>query len=406
VTREDAVWITAIGTANPLGTSYEATADNLLAGVSGVRKVTDFILPDNLSQIAGLTGPVPVPAGCDAEAFRKLERLEQLLLWCAQQALQTSGLWEHRGELRVGLALGLGAGLLTVWEEDRYRGGKRVHEPPQDERSLLEGVRRQLGLVGPTGIFAAACASGNYALAQARQWLRLGWVDVCLAGAGDMAVTPLSMAGFGNMRALSRRNDAPAAASRPFDRDRDGFVMGEGGAVFVLEPATAARRRGARAFAEVSGLGASSNAFHMVIPSTDPAPAVAAMRQALADARVNPEDIGYLNAHATSTPAGDTAEAKVLQTVLGLATPRVPVSSTKCMTGHLLSGAAALNALACLVALERQALPPTINLENPDPECNLCHVARQARPHPVRVAVSNSLGFGGSNTCLVLRRAA
>jgi 3-oxoacyl-[acyl-carrier-protein] synthase II len=406
VSREDAVWITGVGTANPLGTTYETTAEALLAGASGVRKVTEFSPPEGLCQIAGLTGVVPLPAGWDAEAFRRLERLEQLLLWSSVQALQGAGLWERRTAAPVGLALGLGAGLLTIWEEDRARGGRRIHEPPQDRRSFLELVQRHLGLAGPAAVCAAACASGNYALAQARRWIQMGWVDVCLAGAGDMAVTPVSMACFGNMRALSRRNEAPEAASRPFDRDRDGFVMSEGGAVFVLESSASARRRGAVALAEVAGFGASSNAFHMVIPSTDPGPAVAAMRRGLEDARVSPEEIDYVNAHATSTPAGDTAEAKVLQMVLGEATPRVPVSSTKGMTGHLLSGAAALNALACLAALERQALPPTINLDDPDPECALCHVANQAQERPVRVAVSNSLGFGGSNTCLVLRKAA
>jgi 3-oxoacyl-[acyl-carrier-protein] synthase II len=208
------------------------------------------------------------------------------------------------------------------------------------------------------------------------------------------------------MRALSKRNDAPQAASRPFDRGRDGFVMGEGGTVFVLERAAHARRRGARAWGEVAGFGASSNAFHMVVPSSDPEPAVAAMRQALEDAGVAPDEVDYVNAHATSTPQGDTAEAEVLRTVLGPATDRVPVSSTKSMTGHLLSGAAALNALACLAAMERSAIPPTINLDDPDPECALCHVAHTAREAPVRVAVSNSLGFGGSNTCLVLRQVA
>jgi 3-oxoacyl-[acyl-carrier-protein] synthase II len=406
VRNDDAVWITGIGTANPLGTSYEATAPALLAGASGVRRVAAFSLPDHLSQIAGLTGPIPVPEPWSTEAFERLDRLEQLLLWCSAQALRSAGLWEQRTELRIGVALGLGAGLMTVWEEDRYAGGRRVHEPPGDEHSFLDVVQRQLGLVGPGGIFAAACASGNFALAQARRWIQMGWVDVCLAGAGDMACTPISMSCFCNMRALSRRNDNPAAASRPFDRGRDGFVMSEGGAVFVLESAASAARRGATAWAEVAGFGASSNAFHMVIPSTDPKPAVAAMRQALTDAAVAPEQIDFLNAHATSTPAGDTAEAIVLQMVLGEATPRVPVSSTKSMTGHLLSGAAAMNALACLVALERQALPPTINLDDPDPECTLCHVANQAQERPVRVAVSNSLGFGGSNTCLVLRQVA
>jgi 3-oxoacyl-[acyl-carrier-protein] synthase II len=406
VKTKGAVWITGVGTANPLGMTYEATAERLLAGASGVGKVTAFTLPDHHCQIAGLVGPIPAPPCCDPDAFGRRERLEQLLLWCGAEALRAAGLWEERAKWPVGLALGLGAGLLTIWELDRARGGRRVQEPHRDETSFPRLVQEAFGLVGPSAVFAAACASGNYAIAQARRWIEMGWLDICLAGAGDMAVTPISMACFGNMRALSRRNDDPPAASRPFDHDRDGFVMGEGGAVFVLESSASARRRGAAPLAEFAGFGASSNAFHMVIPSTDPGPAVAAMRHALAEAGTAPDEVDYVNAHATSTPAGDVAETKVLQEVFGPATPRVPVSSTKSMTGHLLSGAAAMNALACLVALQRQALPPTINLHDPDPECALCHVANQAQERPVRVAVSNSLGFGGSNTCLVLRRAA
>jgi 3-oxoacyl-[acyl-carrier-protein] synthase II len=406
VPTQDAVWITGVGTANPLGTTYEATAENLLAGRSGVRPIEGFQLPDHLSQIAGLVGPVPVPSSCGADEFRRQGRIEQLLLWCCTQALQSAGLWDQRSELRVGVALGLGAGLLPLWEENRYQGGGRVYDPTQDQSSFVELVQTAFGLTGPSAIFAAACASGNYALAQARRWLQMGWADVCLAGAGDMAVTPISMSCFGNMRALSRRNHQPAAASRPFDRDRDGFVMGEGGGVFVLERADAAQRRGVRTFAEVAGFGASSNAYHMVIPSPDPEPTVAAMRQALADAAVAPEEIDYINAHATSTAVGDVAEAKAIQMVLGAAAATVPVSSVKSMTGHLLSGASAMNVLGCLAAMERQAAPPTINLDNPDPECALCHVAGSAQEHPVRVAVANSLGFGGSNTCLVLRKVA
>jgi 3-oxoacyl-[acyl-carrier-protein] synthase II len=218
-----------------------------------------------------------------------------------------------------------------------------------------------------------------------------------------MAVTPMSMAGFGNLRALSRRNDEPQAASRPFDKGRDGFVMSEGGAVFVLEPEATARRRSARAYARVAGCGASSDAHNMVIPSPDPGPATLAMRQALADARLDPRQVDYINAHATSTPVGDLAEARVLEAVFGDRVRSVPVSSTKSMTGHLLTAAAAVEALACLVAMEGKVVPPTINLDEPDPECRLCHVANQARPHPVKVAVSNSFGFGGSNTCLVLK---
>jgi 3-oxoacyl-[acyl-carrier-protein] synthase II len=299
--------------------------------------------------------------------------------------------------------LGLGAEWLTLWDADAYQGGTSVFGSQADAEPLASSTQRKLRLNGPALSVAAACASGNYALAQARRWLELGWVDVCLAGACDAGVTALGLAGFGNLRALSRRNDQPEAASRPFDRGRDGFVLGEGGAIFVLETAETARRRSAHAYAEVAGCGASSDAHNMVIPSPDPEPATAAMRQALADAGVAPAEIDYLNAHATSTPVGDIAETRVLEAVLGPAVRKVPVSSTKSMTGHCLTAAAAVEALACLIAMQRRALPPTINLEDADPDCALCHVANEARPRTVRVAVSNSFGFGGSNTCLVLK---
>ncbi len=218
-----------------------------------------------------------------------------------------------------------------------------------------------------------------------------------------MAVTPMSLGCFGNLRALSRRNHEPRAASRPFDRGRDGFVIAEGGALFVLEHEAAARKRSARAYAAIGGFGASSDACHAVIPSPEPGPAVAAMRQALADARVDPGAISYVNAHAPGTPVGDALEANALRIVLGEAAPRIPVSSTKSMTGHLLTAASALECIACIAALEHQSLPPTINLDDPDPSCDLLHVAREARAHTVENVVSNSFGFGGSNTCLVLR---
>jgi 3-oxoacyl-[acyl-carrier-protein] synthase II len=403
VSHPNAVWITGVGTATPLGNTYAGFADQLLAGRSGVGRVEGFDVSEHPSQIAGQLREVPCPAGIDPEEFARLHRLEQLMRWCCMGALRDSGWWERKSEVRIGLALGVGAEWLEVWETDALAGGRRVWQPEQDAESMIARTRSVLGLTGPTVSVSAACASGNVALAQARQWLELGWVDVCLAGACDMAVTPMGLAGFGNLRALSRRNAEPQAASRPFDRQRDGFVMGDGGAVFVLESATMARRRGARAYAEVAGYGARSDAFNMVIPSSDPEPAMAAVREALDDAGCNPEDVDYINAHATSTPVGDIAESRVLTAVFGDAIRRVPISSTKSMTGHLLTAAAAVEALACLTAMQRGALPPTINLHEPDPECDLCHVANEARPAKVRVAVSNSFGFGGSNTCLVLK---
>jgi 3-oxoacyl-[acyl-carrier-protein] synthase II len=398
VTATSEVWITGVGTASPLGQSYHELADALFAGRSAIQPVTAFDVSNHPSQIAGCLGAIPCPPGHDAQQFSRLHRLEQLVQWCCVTALQDAGLWDCRGAVPLGLAIGIGAEWLLWWES----GAAEVGCPVPDGSSVVSRARQRLELSGPTATVSAACASGNVALGQARRWLQLGWADVCLAGACDLGVTPMALAGFGNLRALSRRNDDPCGASRPFDRGRDGFVMAEGGAVFVLEPAAAARRRGARVYARLAGHGARSDAYNMVIPSPDPEPAARAMRQALADAQVNPAAVDYVNAHATSTPVGDVAEARVLASVLGEAVRTVPVSSTKSMTGHLLTAAAAVEAAACLAALEKQVLPPTINLRDPDPECALCHVANEARPARVRVAVSNSFGFGGSNTCLVL----
>ena len=403
MSQRQAVWITGVGAATPLGNTYADIAKRFLAGQSGIRAIDSFDVSEHPSQIAGLIDAIPCPPGLPTEEFVRMPALERLVNWCAVAALQDAGWWERRRDVRIGMILGMGSEWQVLWEADALQGGRRVYEPERDTTSLVERTRRQLGLSGPVACVSAACASGNYALAQARRWLQMGWVDVCLAGACDTLVTPMSLAGFGNLRALSRRNAEPQAASRPFDRGRDGFVMGEGGALFVLESALSARNRSARVYGEVAGCGASSDAYHMVIPSPDPEPAINAMRQALADAGLEPDQVDYVNAHATSTPVGDTAEARVLDAVLGDAVRTVPVSATKSMTGHLLTAAAAVEALACLVALEHRAIPPTINLDDPDPDCDLCHVPNEARPQPVRIAVSNSFGFGGSNTCLVLK---
>jgi 3-oxoacyl-[acyl-carrier-protein] synthase II len=403
VSDPSAVWITGVGAATPLGNTYADFADNLMAGKSGVGRVEGFDVSEHPSQIAGQLREVPCPPGTDPHEFTSLHRLEQVMRWCCVRSLRDSGWWERRHEVRIGLALGVGAEWLELWETDALSGGRRVSQPERDVESMIARTRRVLGLNGPMVGVSAACASGNVALSQARHWLQLGWVDVCLAGACDMAVTPMALAGFGNLRALSRRNGEPQAASRPFDRQRDGFVMGDGGAVFVLESAASARRRGAHVYAEVAGYGAKSDAFNMVIPSPHPEPAIAAVRAALEDAGCEPAEVDYVNAHATSTPVGDIAEARVLTAVFGDAIHRVPISSTKSMTGHLLTAAAAVEALACLATMERGAVPPTINLHDPDPECDLCHVANEARPVKVRIAMSNSFGFGGSNTCLVLK---
>lgn len=401
---ERKIWITGVGVLSPLGNGYRQFAESLLSGVSGIRPLTEDDGPTLEGQIAACVEAIPTYPEIEAVSPTR-SRLERLALSCCVEALRDSGWWDGRQEARIGISMGMGAEWLRVWEESCLLGGRRLYEPELDQKSVLDYVKESLGLTGPLAVAAAACASGNYAVAQARRWIELGWADVCLAGGCDL-VTPMSAAGFGNLRALSRRTSDPVSASRPFDRERDGFVMGEGGAVLVLESAEGAKRRGARPYAEVAGFGASSDASHMIIPSSDPMPAGRAIRAALADAQINPEDVDYINAHATSTPIGDAAETRSLKLAFGPSITKPVISSTKSMTGHLLSGAAAVEAVACLAAFERQAVPPTINLHEIDPECDLQHVPNAAQERKVKVALSNSFGFGGSNTCLILRKAA
>lgn len=402
--RMERIWITGIGAATPLGDDFATFSENLLAGRSGVRPVAFFPTERGVPQRVGAVERIPAPVGWDKTAFDALSRIEQMALSCTVRSLQDAGLDPDRDGLRIGLVLGIGGEHLRNWELDLLAGGNRIYCCDQDVTTAVHLIRDRLRLDGPAVAVAAACASGGYALGLARRWLQLGWVDVCLAGGCDLA-TPMSYAGFHNLRALARREGPPETISRPFDRERDGFVMGEGGCVFVLESDASARRREAHRYAEFAGFGASSDAAHMVIPSAEPGPAARAVRNALNDAGVDPDQVDYVNAHAAGTPVGDQAEARVLQLALGAAVSRVPVSSTKSMTGHLLSGAAAVEALACLAAIHHQAVPPTINLDEPDPACDLRHVPHHSRPANVRVAASNSLGFGGSNTCVVLRKA-
>jgi len=407
--REPVV-ITGLGAVSPLGTNFDEIASGLLAGRSGIREI-ETVGPHGARQFAAPVAAIPYPGeGCGlaAEGFAAIDRLERLQLGPLAAALADSGL---RGATaprdrvpRIGLVLGLGAEHLKRWEDDFLSGGTSVFEPRRD-RTIVHALARLLRLDGPVVTVAAACASSGYALAMARTWLDAGWVDACLAGGCDI-LSPTSIAAFYNLRALSRRSDDPARASRPFDRGRDGFVMGEGGAFFVLERRSAALARGARLRCELAGVGMSSDGAHMVIPSSDPTNAARALAKSLEDAGVAPEEVDYVNAHAAGTPVGDVAEAAAIRLALGAATDSVPVSSTKSMSGHLVSGAAAFELLACLAAVERQAVPPTVNLDEPDERCRLDHVPHVHRPRRVRVAASNSFGFGGSNLCLVIRGAA
>ena len=333
--------------------------------------------------------------------FSARPRLEQLAHWCIETALRDAGFLglTSRGSRRAGARHRRGVDVALGSRQ--LRGRLAALRPGPRPRSTVERVRRELDLCGPALALSAACASGNHALEIGRQWLRLGLVDFCVAGACDLAVSPIGLATFGNLRALARNAD-PSAASRPFDRGRDGFVLGEGGVAFVLERATDARRRRPTPTPRLPA------AAPAATPTTTSSPAPTPPRPPPPCARPWPTrvssrgQVDHVNAHATSTPVGDAAEAAVLRLVLGDDADRIPVSSTKSLTGHMLTAAGAFEALACLTALRHQAIPPTINLD--DPDVDLCLVANEARPHPVRIAVSNSFGFGGSNTSLVLRR--
>jgi 3-oxoacyl-[acyl-carrier-protein] synthase II len=408
--REPVV-ITGVGAVSPLGHSLAEIGDNLLAGRSGVRDIDPGPLGREPRQFAAPVAEIPAPHACrlSAAELAGLDRLARMCLVPAAAALADATLVDAAAagrppEQRVGLVLGIGAEHLKAWEIDFLAGGRRVFEPRRD-RTVAHTIAAALGIGGPVVTTAAACASSGYALALAKTWLEAGWVDAVVAGGCDV-ISPTAIAAFYNLRALSRRGDDPAKASRPFDRDRDGFVMGEGGACFVLERRADAVARGARLHGELAGVGMSSDGFHMVIPSSDPVQAARAITAALADAGIEPGAVDYVNAHAAGTPVGDVAEAGAIRLALGDAADRVPVSSTKGASGHLVSGAAAFEAVACLAAIQRQAVPPTLNLDHPDPSCPLDHVPHVARPHAVRVAASNSFGFGGSNLCLVIRQAA
>ena len=408
--REPVV-ITGVGAVSPLGNSFAEIAAGLLAGRSGIRAIDPGEFARETRQFAAPVTDIPTPpadlCGLDAAAFAGLDRLERLCLSPLAAALADAGLRPVDGGAsgpRIGLVLGLGAEHLKRWEGDFLAGGTGVFEPHR-ERTIVHALAARTGIRGPAVTVAAACASSGYAMAMGRSWIDAGWVDACVVGGCDI-LSPTAIAAFYNLRALSRRSDEPAKASRPFDKARDGFVMGEGGAFFVLERLAAAQARGARRYGELAGVGMSSDGVHMVIPSSDPVRAAAAITAALVDAGTSPAEVDYVNAHAAGTPVGDVAEAGAIRLALGTAADGVPVSSTKSMSGHLISGAAAFEAVACLVALDRQTVPPTVNLDEPDPQCPLDHVPHVARRHRVRVAASNSFGFGGSNLCLVLRAAA
>jgi 3-oxoacyl-[acyl-carrier-protein] synthase II len=408
------VVVTGMGCVTPLGGTADATWQAAVQGRSGVDVVRSFDVTDYPVRIAG---EVKDPLDLDdlnPKERRRLDRVIALALVAAREALADSRLAiVDDNRQRIGVAIGSGIGGLATLQNGiqtlASQGPKRV-QPfliPMAICNMTSGyVAIRHGLQGPNLCHVSACATGAHSIGEAARAIARGDADAVLAGGTEAPVTGIGLAGFAAMRALSGRNDAPAAASRPFDRDRDGFVMAEGAAVLVLESEAHARARGATIHAEVLGYAATADASHMVQPTEDAEGAQRCMRLALADAELAPTDVDYLNPHATSTPAGDVSEARAIRAVFGAHADQLPVSATKSMTGHLLGAAGAVEALLCIRALETGVLPPTINLDSPDPDCLLDHVANKARQHRIRVALSNSFGFGGTNATLVLGRGA
>jgi 3-oxoacyl-[acyl-carrier-protein] synthase II len=406
------VVVTGLGCVTPLGLDVESTWTAAVEGRSGIARIERVDVGDMAVRIGGeVRGDLDLGDVSPKEA-RRLDRMIALAVAAAREAVADAAPdLDGVDPERVGVAIGSGVGGLGTLEESfrvlMGRGPGRLSPfmIPMIIGNMAAGyVAIRYGLRGPNLCHVSACATGAHSIGEAARIIERGEADVMLAGGAEAAMTRLAIGGFAAMRALSTRNDEPEAASRPFDRDRDGFVMGEGAAVLVLEEAEHARARGARVRAEVMGYGMSADAVHMAIPSEDGEGAQRCMGIALRDAGVEASEVDYINAHATGTPAGDPAEVRAIRGVFGRAADGVPVSSTKSVTGHLLGAAGAVEALLCIRALETGTLPPTVNLDHPDPECELDHVANKARRCHARVALSNSFGFGGTNATLVLGR--
>jgi 3-oxoacyl-[acyl-carrier-protein] synthase II len=406
------VVITGLGAVSPLGNDVETTWENLLAGRSGADEIKQFDASDFPVHFACELKEFDPAQWIDRKQARRMDRFAQMILAAARQAESDSGLDVKAEADRIGASIATGIGGLKAFQ-DCYdvliqRGPDRVNPfsiPAIIPNMGAAWVSMELGTRGPLSSQCTACAASNMAIGEGADAIRLGRADVMLCGGTEAGITRVGIAGFGAMRALSRRNDDPERASRPFDAARDGFVMGEAGAVVVLEELEHARARGAKIYAELLGYGVSSDAVHITEPDPTGENPARAMQMAFADAGVRPDEIGYINAHGTSTPLGDASETRVIKLALGEeVAPKVPVSSTKGATGHCLGAAGAIEAIFITLAVNRDALPPTINYEDPDPECDLDYIPNEAREADVRVAVSNSFGFGGHNACIVVRR--
>ncbi len=402
------VVVTGVGAVTPLGLDMASSWKSAIEGRSGIGPVSHVDASDLAVRIAGEVRGFDPGAHLGVREARKLDRFAQFAVVAAREAVADAGLDVAADPDRVGVLVSTACAGVASYEAETLaldeRGPGRVSPhltPSFIPNSATAEVTRDLGAQGPSLAPVAACAGGTSAIGLGLDLIRAGRVDKVIAGGADAGITRVMLAALAAARAVSLRNDEPERAYRPFDTDRDGFVMAEGSAALVLEDLDAARARGAEPIAEVAGFGAASDAFHATAPRPDGAGHVAAIRSALTDAGATPDDVGYVNAHGTATVAGDRVEAAAVRRLLG---DRVPTSSTKSMSGHLYGGAGVLEAAFCVLALRDGVLPPTINCEHPDPECGIDPVPGEARAEPIRLAMSNSFGFGGHDASVVLRR--
>jgi 3-oxoacyl-[acyl-carrier-protein] synthase II len=412
VSEKRRVVVTGVGLVSPLAVGTEETWKGLLAGRSGAAPITLFDASKHSAQFACEVKGFDPAAWVEKKEIKKMDRFIQFAVAASDLAIKDSGLVVDAGNAeQVGVYIGSGIGGFATIEREHsalLEGGPRRVSPffiPAAIVNLASGwVSIRTGAKGPNSATCTACTTSAHAVGDSFRLIQRGDADVMIAGGSEAAITPLGVGGFAAMRALSTRNDAPARASRPFDKDRDGFVIGEGAGILILEERERALARGARILCEIVGYGMSSDAYHISAPSETGDGAIRVMRNTLKDARVDPSAVGYVNVHGTSTPRGDVVETIAIKSVFGDHARKMPISSTKSMTGHLLGAAGGLEAGITALALRDQVLPPTINQETPDPECDLDCVPNQSRKVELRYALSNSFGFGGTNGALLFAR--
>ncbi len=406
------VVITGMGVVSPLGSRISTMWENLVSGKSGISRIESFDVSEYTTQIAGEVRDFEPEMYLEKKEIRKFDRFTLFAIGAAKDALEDSGLViteENRADIGVYIGSGVG-GIHTLLENYKtllMRGPRRVspHVVPMMISNMASGqISILTGAMGPNSAPVSACATGTHAIGDAFKMIQRGAAEVMIAGGAEAAIVDLSLAGFANMRALSTRNSNPAAASRPFDKDRDGFVMGEGAGIVVMESLDHALKRGARIHAEIVGYGMSGDAYHITAPAPEGEGAYLAMRRAIDDANLSPEDIVYINAHGTSTELNDKFETLAVKRVFGNHAYRLAMSSIKSMIGHLLGAAGGVEAIATIKTIEEGVLPPTINYETQDPDCDLDYVPNVSRKADVPVAMSNSFGFGGHNASIVFRR--